>query len=122
MSLEKPNAGKLVQLSEGFIIKQFQNTIWVPEMAHPTENSLGSSTSQSETNISPNLPHEISQRQPLGSASASLAQRQPLEPMRLPRWPSSGSVQLLAASVWPPTASAWPLAGSACTLSWLLRC
>ena len=45
MSPEKPNAGKSVQLSEGFIIKQFQNTIWVPEMARPTENALGSSTS-----------------------------------------------------------------------------
>jgi len=30
MSLEKPNAGKPVQLSEGFIIKQFYNTIWMP--------------------------------------------------------------------------------------------
>jgi len=45
MSPEKPNAGKLVQLSEGFIIKQFHNTILVPEIAHPTENALGSITS-----------------------------------------------------------------------------
>jgi len=37
--------------SEGFIIMQFQNTTWVPEMAHPIENALGSSTSQSETDI-----------------------------------------------------------------------
>ena len=36
---------------EGFIIMQFQNTTWVPEMAHPTENPLSSSTSQSETDI-----------------------------------------------------------------------
>ena len=80
MSPEKPNAGKPIQLSEGFIIKQFQNTIWVPKMAHPTENTLGGSTSQSEIDINPNLPHEISQRQPLGSALAPLAQRQPIFP------------------------------------------
>ena len=60
MFSKKPNAGKPVQRSEGFIIKQFQNTIWVPEMAHPTENALDSSTSQSETDINPNFPHEIS--------------------------------------------------------------
>jgi len=45
MSPEKPNAGKLVQLYEGFIILQFLNTIWVPKPAHPTKNNLGSSTS-----------------------------------------------------------------------------
>ena len=60
MSPEKPNAGKLVQLSEGFFIKKFQGTIWVPNPAYPTENALGSSTSQSEIDISLNLPHEIS--------------------------------------------------------------
>ena len=47
MSPEKPNVGKLVQLSKGFIIMQFLNTIWVPKPAHPTENNLGSSTPQS---------------------------------------------------------------------------
>ena len=51
MSLEKPNAGKPVQLSKGSIIKQFQNTIWVPEMAHPTKNALSNSTSQSKADI-----------------------------------------------------------------------
>jgi len=30
---------------------QFQNTTWVPEMAHPIENGLSSSTSQSKTDI-----------------------------------------------------------------------
>ena len=30
---------------EGFIIMQFLNTTRVPEMAHPIENALGSSTS-----------------------------------------------------------------------------
>ena len=45
MSLEKPNAGKPVQLYEGFIIMQFLNTILVPKPTHPTENNLGSSTS-----------------------------------------------------------------------------
>ena len=44
--------------SEGFITKQFQNTIWVPEMAHPTENALGSSTSQSKTDIPAKSPEE----------------------------------------------------------------
>ena len=36
MSLEKPNVGKLVQLSEGFLIKQYQSTIWVSTLAYPT--------------------------------------------------------------------------------------
>jgi len=44
MSLKKLNARKSVQLSEGFIIMQFLNTIWVPKLAHPTENNLNSST------------------------------------------------------------------------------
>ena len=59
MSPEKLNEGKSVQLSESFIIKQFHNTIWIPQMAHPTENALGSSTCESETDISSNLSHEI---------------------------------------------------------------
>ena len=45
MSTEKPNAGKPVQLSKGFLIKQFQSTIWVPNPTYPTENALDSSTS-----------------------------------------------------------------------------
>ena len=136
-------------------------------MAHPTKNALSSSSSQSEIDIpdershsnnvasaalrhfdrdcvtlssspAPSLSHEKSPSMPLGSASASLAQHQPLvqrqplwalcQPLRLTRWPFSGSAQLLAASVWPLATSAWPLAtsawrlaSSATTLSWLLR-
>jgi len=37
-------------------IKQFQNTIWVPNLAHPTEKNLGSSTSPSETYASAETP------------------------------------------------------------------
>ena len=51
MSLEKPNARKPVQLFEGFLIKQYQSTIWVPKLAYPTENFLGSNTSQFLTNL-----------------------------------------------------------------------
>jgi len=51
MSPEKPNAGKPMQLSEGFIIMQFLNTIWVLKLAHSTENNLDNSASQSKTSI-----------------------------------------------------------------------
>jgi len=51
VSPEKPNVGKPVQLSEGFLIKQYQSTIWVPNLAYPTENFLGINTSQFETNF-----------------------------------------------------------------------
>ena len=51
MSSEKPNVGKPVQLSEGFLIKQYQSTIWVSKLAYPTENFLGSNTSQFLTNL-----------------------------------------------------------------------
>jgi len=45
MSSEKPNVRKPMPLSEGFLDKQYQNTIWVPKLAYPTENFLGSNTS-----------------------------------------------------------------------------
>ena len=45
MSPEKPNVEKPMQLSEGFLIKQYQSTIWVPKLAYPTENFLSSNTS-----------------------------------------------------------------------------
>ena len=51
MSLKKPNVGKPVQLSEGFLIKQYQSTIWVSKLAYPTENFIGSNTSQFLTNL-----------------------------------------------------------------------
>ena len=44
MSPEKPNVGKPVQLSEGFLIKQYQSIIWVSKLAYPTKNFLGSNT------------------------------------------------------------------------------
>jgi len=104
MSPEKTNAGKPVQLSKGFIVKQFQNTIWVPEMAHPTENALDSSTSQSEKDISPNLPHEISQRQPPRFALASLAQRLPNISLSSPTLASMGFGSVFGASMSPTLA------------------
>ena len=51
MSLEKPNVGKSMYLHYGFLIKQYQSTIWVPKLAYPTENFLGSNTSQFLTNL-----------------------------------------------------------------------
>ena len=72
MSSEKPNAGKSVHLSEGFLIKQFQSTIWVPNLAYPTENFLGSSTSQSETNVRAKTPDK-----PSDSSSAPICPRNP---------------------------------------------
>ena len=65
MSPEKPNAGKPVQLSEGFLIKQYQSTIWVPKLAYPTENFLSSYTSQFERNLLAETPEN-----PSGSSSA----------------------------------------------------
>jgi len=56
MSSKKPNAGKPVQLSEGFLIKQYQSTIWVSKLAYPTENFLSSYTSPFERNISAETP------------------------------------------------------------------
>jgi len=53
---------------EGFIIMQFQNTTWVPEMAHPIENTLGSSTSQWETDILAKLLDERSYNNNVASA------------------------------------------------------
>ena len=85
MSPEKPNAGTKVQLSEGFITKQIQNTIWVPEMAHPTENALGSSTSQSETDINPNLLHE---NLPASASRVRVSLSGPAFAPRQPIWPS----------------------------------
>jgi len=69
---EKPNVGKLVQLSECFLIKQFQSTIWVPNPAYPTENFLGSRTSQFETNVLAET-----QDKPSDSSSAPICARNP---------------------------------------------
>jgi len=56
MSLEKPNAGRPVQLSKGFLIKQYQSTIWVPKLDYPIENFLSSNTSLFQTNLLPKTP------------------------------------------------------------------
>lgn len=70
MSIEKPSVGKSVQLFEGFLIKQFQSTIWVPTLAYPTKNALGNSTSQSETNVLGETPDK-----PFDSYSALICPR-----------------------------------------------
>ena len=92
MSLEKPNVGKPVQLSEGFLIKQYQSTIWVPKLAYPTKNFLGS---QFLTNLSVETPiillaatqHNSAPKTPtvasLRMASAPLCLTQAL---RHPKW------------------------------------
>ncbi len=72
MSPEKPNVGKPVQLSEGFLIKQYHSTIWVPKLAYTTENFLGSNTSQFLTNF----PNETRDN-PSGSSSARICPKNP---------------------------------------------
>jgi len=71
MSPEKPNTGKLVQLSEGFLIKQYQSTIWVSKLAYPT-NFLSSNTSRFLTNLLVETPDN-----PSGSYSAPICPRNP---------------------------------------------
>jgi len=51
MSLEKPNVGKPMQLSEGFLIKQHQSTIWVLKLSYSKYNFLGINTSHFLTNL-----------------------------------------------------------------------
>jgi len=89
MSAEKPNVGKLVQLSDGFLMKQYQSTIWVLNPAYPTENFLGSNTSQFETNV----PAETLDK-PSGSSSVPTCPRnpsvclsEPRQPLSAQRWP-----------------------------------
>jgi len=89
MSPEKPNAGKLVQLYEGFPIKKFQSTIWVPNLAYQIQNFLTSSTSQSETNVLAEILDKTS-----GKSSAPICHRIPnvyvsglYQPLFSQRWP-----------------------------------
>jgi len=84
MSPEKPNVGKLVHLSEGFLIKQYQSTIWVPKLAYPIENFLGSNTSQFLTNL---LAETLDN--PSGSCSAPIC---PRNPSVYPIWTASASL------------------------------
>ena len=67
MSPGKPNAGKMVQLSEDFLIKKYQSTIWVSKLAYPTENFLNSNTSLFQTNLLVETPDD-----PSGSYSAPI--------------------------------------------------
>ena len=96
MSPEKPNAGKPVQLSEGFIIMQFLNTIWVPKPAHPTENNLGSSTSPLETDA---LAETLDKHS--DSSSAPICPKKPNVSL-------SGLRQPLCAQRWPCITLNWP--------------
>ena len=83
MSPEKPNVGKPVQLSEGFLIKQYQSTIWVPKLAYPTENFLSSNTSPFLTNLLGETPDN-----PSDSYSAPIYPRNPIV---CPIWTASAS-------------------------------
>lgn len=124
MSLEKPNAGKPVELSEGFLIKQYHGTILLLKLAYPTENLFSSNTSRFLTNLlaeildnpfgsysTPICPRNPSVC-PIWTVSASpspaLALRQPQEaprqlsePLRQLRWPLWCSTQHLTTSTWP---------------------
>ena len=110
MSLEKPNVGKSVQLSEGFLIKQYQSTIWVPKLAYPTENFLGKNTSQFLTNLLVETPDNPSDSYSapicprntsvcpiwtaLDSPSPALPLRQPILAYVSPRRPCISSLSL----------------------------
>jgi len=89
MSPEKPNAGKPVQLSEGFLIKQYQSIIRVPKLAYPTENFLNIYTSQFERNLLAETPEN-----PFGSSSAQNCSATPIaqsalrQPLSVSHWPS----------------------------------
>ena len=61
-----------MQLSEGFLIKQYQSTIWVLKLAYPTENFLGSNTSQFLTKLLVETPDK-----PSGSYSTQIYPRKP---------------------------------------------
>ena len=112
MSPEKPNAGKPMQLSEGFAIKHY-----------PIENFLSSYASQFERNLLAETPENPSSNTsaqnysynpnicPIWAMPAplclTLALRQPQDalrqlsgPLRQTRWPLWCFVQHLAASAW----------------------
>lgn len=89
MSPEKPNVGKPVQLYEGFLIKQYHSTIWVPKLAYPTENFFSSYTSQFERNLLAETPEN-----PFGSSSSQNCSATPAfaqiglrQPHSISRWP-----------------------------------
>jgi len=96
MSSEKPNVGKPVQLSEGFLIKQYQSTIWVPKLAYPIENFLSSYTSQFERNLLAETPENPSDNSSTQNYSA------------IPASAQSGLHQRLSVSHWPCVSLSWP--------------
>ena len=83
MSQEKPNVRKLVQLSDGFLIKQYQSTIWVLKLAYPTENFLSNNTSKFLTNLQAETPDN-----PSGSYLTPIC---PRNPSVYPIWTASTS-------------------------------
>ena len=87
LSSKKPNVGKPVQLSEGFLIKQYQSTIWVPKLAYPTENFLSSYTSQFERNLLDETSENPSGSFSAQNCSATLASAQTglRQPLSVPR-------------------------------------
>ena len=95
MSPEKPNAGKPVQLFEGFLIKQYQSTIWVPKLAYPKKNFPSSYTSQFERNLLAETPEN-----PSGSSSAQNCSATPASTQ-------SGLRQPLLAQCWPCISLPW---------------
>ena len=79
------------------IIKQFQNTIWEPKLAHPAEKNLDSSTSPSETDALAKTPDKHSDSYstpicPMKSPSTSL------QGLRQPLWPSVNPTSHVSAS------------------------
>jgi len=89
MSPEKPNAGKQVRLSKGFLIKQYQSTIWVPKLAYPTNNFLSSYTSQFERNLLAEAPENPSSSSSARNCSATPASAQTglRQPLSISCWP-----------------------------------
>ena len=88
----KTQCGKSVQLSEGFLIKQYQSTIWVPKLAYPTKNFLSSNTSRFLTNLLAETPDN-----PSSSYSAPICARNP----------QSGLHQPLLAHCWHCVSLSW---------------
>lgn len=129
MSPKKPNVGKLVQLSEGFIIKQYQSIIWVPKLAYPIENFLGSNTSHSETYFLPETPDN-----PSSSSSSPIYPRNPSvclsglrQPLSAQHWPcitlngSASTLGGLSSAFWPYASAKNGLSETLCSSRLPLR-
>ena len=96
MSSKKPNVGKPMQWSEGFLIKQYQSTIWVSKLAYPTNNFLGNNTSWFLTNL---LAETLDN--PSGKSSAQNCSKTPASAQ-------SGLRRPLLAQRWPCISLSWP--------------